>query len=181
VISALAGRVYFPDYRHQKINRARVFGEDDLKRSGWPTLPFPPRAPPLGARGQKPWTIHQAQSDALATLRAFQRRRVAADLARSPGPGPLEIGRGRGWGQNGTLINQRLPPPLPGPSGCGHWADLGIGETDREALAFALLAWWHQHGDTRIALPSVIPWSRAGSSSRGLRSLPGAASSGWGG
>jgi anhydro-N-acetylmuramic acid kinase len=33
-------------------------------------------------------------------------------------------------------------------------ADLGIGDSQREALAFALLAWWHQQGHAG-SLPSV--------------------------
>ena len=33
-------------------------------------------------------------------------------------------------------------------------AELGIGDSDREALAFALLAWWHQQGVSG-SLPSV--------------------------
>jgi anhydro-N-acetylmuramic acid kinase len=33
-------------------------------------------------------------------------------------------------------------------------ADLGIGDSQREALAFARLAWWHQQGHAG-SLPSV--------------------------
>jgi anhydro-N-acetylmuramic acid kinase len=39
-------------------------------------------------------------------------------------------------------------------------AELGIGDSDREALAFALLAWWHHCGHPG-SLPSVTGASRA--------------------
>jgi anhydro-N-acetylmuramic acid kinase len=39
-------------------------------------------------------------------------------------------------------------------------AELGIGDSEREALAFALLAWWHQLGHPG-SLPSVTGASQA--------------------
>ncbi|NQV10138.1 MAG: anhydro-N-acetylmuramic acid kinase [Cyanobacteria bacterium] len=136
-----------------------MFGEDDLNQR------LAALAGPCGALDN-----HQAQSDALATLTAFSAAVVAADLARGPGPGPLELVVAGGGARNGTLINQLRHRCR------GLWvrplADLGIGETDREALAFALLAWWHQqehHG----SLPSVTGAEQA--AVLGVCAHPGAA------
>ncbi|WP_255088923.1 MULTISPECIES: anhydro-N-acetylmuramic acid kinase [unclassified Synechococcus] len=92
----------------------------------------------------------QPQADALATLTAFSAAVVAADLGK--GPRPLELVVAGGGARNGVLIEQLRRRCR------GLWvrplADLGIGETDREALAFALLAWWHQRRHPG-SLPSV--------------------------
>ena len=89
-------------------------------------------------------------ADALATLTAFTAAVVAQDLAR--GPAVLELLVAGGGARNTTLITAlrrrcrglQLRP----------LAELGIGDSDREALAFALLAWWHQRGVSG-SLPSV--------------------------
>ena len=89
-------------------------------------------------------------ADALATLTAFSAAVVAQDLAR--GPAVLELLVAGGGARNATLMGElrrrcrglQLRPLL----------ELGIGESDREALAFALLAWWQQLG-VRGSLPSV--------------------------
>lgn len=78
-------------------------------------------------------------ADALATLTAFSAAVVARDLRR--GPLPLELLVAGGGARNPTLIGElrrrcrglRIRP----------LADLGIEAEQREALAFALLAWWH--------------------------------------
>jgi anhydro-N-acetylmuramic acid kinase len=89
-------------------------------------------------------------ADILATLTALTAAVVAQDLER--GPRPLELLVAGGGARNAMLMDQLrrrcrglAVRPL---------ADLGIGESQREALAFALLAWWHQQGHAG-SLPSV--------------------------
>jgi anhydro-N-acetylmuramic acid kinase len=81
-------------------------------------------------------------ADALATLTAFTAAAVAADLNRQPRP--LEVLVAGGGCRNGLLMEQlrrrshgMAVRPL---------QDLGIADCQREALAFALLAWWHLRG-----------------------------------
>ncbi len=81
-------------------------------------------------------------ADALATLAAFSAAAVAQDLAH--GPRPLELLVAGGGARNGALMQQlrwrctgMAVRPL---------KELGIAESQREALAFALLAWWHRRG-----------------------------------
>ncbi|WP_259731752.1 MULTISPECIES: anhydro-N-acetylmuramic acid kinase [Synechococcales] len=97
----------------------------------------------------------QAQADALASLTAFSAAVVAADLDR--GPRPLELVIAGGGARNTALVDQLRQRCR------GLWVrplvDLGIGESDREALAFALLAWWHQRRHPGC-LPSVTGASR---------------------
>jgi anhydro-N-acetylmuramic acid kinase len=89
-------------------------------------------------------------ADALATLTAFTAAVVAQDLQR--GPAVVELLVAGGGANNRTLMNQlqqrctglRVRP----------LAELGIGSSDREALAFALLAWWHALGISG-SLPAV--------------------------
>ncbi|MFZ0408743.1 MAG: anhydro-N-acetylmuramic acid kinase [Cyanobium sp.] len=95
-------------------------------------------------------------ADALATLTAFSAAVVAQDLAR--GPRPLELLVAGGGARNHTLMTQLVRRcrgmavrPL---------AELGIAEEQREALAFALLAWWH-HRRHKGSLPSVTGAPRA--------------------
>ncbi|MFM8936890.1 MAG: anhydro-N-acetylmuramic acid kinase [Vulcanococcus sp.] len=95
-------------------------------------------------------------ADALASLTAFTAAVVAQDLARSPAV--LELLVAGGGARNGLLMEQLrrrcrglTVRPL---------AELGIGDSDREALAFALLAWWHQRGHPG-SLPSVTGATRA--------------------
>ena len=81
-------------------------------------------------------------ADALATLTAFTAAVVAQDLRQAPPA--LELLVAGGGARNATLMRElrrrcrglRLRP----------LAELGIADSDREALAFALLAWWHGLG-----------------------------------
>ncbi|MFN7677382.1 MAG: anhydro-N-acetylmuramic acid kinase [Cyanobacteriota bacterium] len=89
-------------------------------------------------------------ADALATLTAFSAAAVAQDLRR--GTSPLEVLVAGGGTRNGCLLEQlrrrchgMVVRPL---------SELGIGDTEREALGFALLAWWHALGHPG-SLPSV--------------------------
>ncbi|MHA3961832.1 anhydro-N-acetylmuramic acid kinase [Synechococcus sp. LTW-G] len=89
-------------------------------------------------------------ADALATLTAFTAAVVAQDLRQAPPA--LELLVAGGGARNATLMRElrrrcrglRLRP----------LAELGIADSDREALAFALLAWWHGLG-TSGSLTSV--------------------------
>jgi anhydro-N-acetylmuramic acid kinase len=89
-------------------------------------------------------------ADALATLTAFTAAVVAQDLRR--GTPPLELLVAGGGTRNLFLLDQlrhrcrgMVVRPL---------SELGIGDLEREALAFALLAWWHVKGHAG-SLPSV--------------------------
>jgi anhydro-N-acetylmuramic acid kinase len=94
-------------------------------------------------------------ADALATLTAFTAAVVAQDLARDPRP--LELLVAGGGARNGFLMDQlrrrcrglRVRP----------LSELGIGDQQREALAFALLAWWNRRGRPG-SLPSVTGAAR---------------------
>jgi anhydro-N-acetylmuramic acid kinase len=104
-------------------------------------------------------------ADALATLTAFTAAAVEADLER--GTRPLELLVAGGGARNGFLMAQlrqrcRGTAVLP-------LADLGIADEQREALAFALLAWWHQQGHPG-SLPSVTGAARP--SVLGVRANP---------
>jgi anhydro-N-acetylmuramic acid kinase len=78
-------------------------------------------------------------ADALATLTAFSAAAVAADLER--GPRPLELLVAGGGCRNKTLMAELQRRCR------GLWVralnEVGIPAQEREALAFALLAWWH--------------------------------------
>jgi len=103
-----------------------VFGAADLKRR-------------LGEMDQ--W--HPA--DALATLTAFSAACVALGLnqhAQTAGRA-IEVLVAGGGCRNATLMRE-LQWRCRGTS-VRPLAHLGIGDAQREALAFALLAWWHQH------------------------------------
>jgi anhydro-N-acetylmuramic acid kinase len=118
-------------------------------------------------------------ADALATFTAFTAAVVAADLNRQPRP--LEMLVAGGGCRNGLLMEELRRRcrglevrPL---------QELGIADCQREALAFALLAWWH-HRRHRGSLPSVTgarqaavlgvrvepPGGVSGAASRGRRS-----------
>ncbi|NBP98038.1 MAG: anhydro-N-acetylmuramic acid kinase [Synechococcaceae bacterium WB6_3A_227] len=98
-----------------------------------------------------------AAEDVIATLTAFSAAAVAVDLAR--GVKPLELLVSGGGCRNQALMLQ-LQKRCP-----GVWvrplAELGIPDQQREALAFALLAWWQQRG-VAAGLPSVTGASRQG-------------------
>jgi len=109
-----------PDRPSGRTRAPATAGEAVLIQKGCHFGPTPPRpirggpgpwAAPRSAAGPlsrrcAPWDNHQAQSDALQTLTDFSAAVVAADLARSPGPGPLElVVAGVGPGNWPTLIN----------------------------------------------------------------------------
>ena len=94
-------------------------------------------------------------ADVLATLTAFSAACVAQELQCCQA---LELLVAGGGSRNATLMEQlrrrclgTIVRPL-------H--ELGIGDAQREALAFALLAWWHQLGHPGNA-PSVTGAQRA--------------------
>ena len=114
-----------------------LFGQADLER----------RLGELGPRDP---------ADALATLTGFSAAVVAHELGH--GPQPVELLVAGGGCRNALLMEQLrlrcrglILRPL---------AELGIGDAEREALAFALLAWWHVRGH-RGSLPSVTGARRA--------------------
>lgn len=79
-------------------------------------------------------------ADALASLTAFTAAVVAQDLRH--GPCPVELLIAGGGCRNNKLLNelrQRCRGVAVRPL-----AELGITDSQREALAFALLAWWHE-------------------------------------
>ena len=130
-----------------------LFGRADLER----------RLAELGAPGAEGgdtgsgWSAREGDetdsdpaADALATLTAFSAAVVAQDLAR--GPRPLELLVAGGGSRNGFLMEQLA-------SRCRGMAvlpltELGIEASQREALAFALLAWWRVRGypGSRVAV-----------------------------
>jgi anhydro-N-acetylmuramic acid kinase len=112
-----------------------LFGAADLER----------RLAPLSA----------SPADALATLTALTAAVVAQDLAR--GPRPLELLVAGGGARNRFLMEQ-LRRRCAGIAVRPLQA-LGIADAQREALAFALLAWWHRRGHPG-SLPSVTGASR---------------------
>lgn len=89
-------------------------------------------------------------ADALASLTAFTAAVVAQDLSRSPALVELLVA---GGGARNTQLMQELRRRCRGLE-LRPLAELGIPDSDREALAFALLAWWHQLGVCG-SLPSV--------------------------
>lgn len=112
-----------------------LFGGEDLER----------RLALFGARAPQ-----ASPADALATLTAFSAAAVAQDLRQ--GPPVLELLVAGGGTRNAFLFEQLrkrcrgvMVRPL---------SELGIGALEREALAFALLAWWHAMGYPG-SLPSV--------------------------
>jgi anhydro-N-acetylmuramic acid kinase len=129
--------------RAPKSTGRELFGQADLER----------RLNDLRANRQQPLSA----ADALATLTAFTAAAVAQDLARAPAL--VELLVAGGGTRNATLMAQlrqrcrglQLRP----------LSELGIADDAREALAFALLAWWHQ-GGVSGALPSVTGARRAG-------------------
>ncbi len=97
-------------------------------------------------------------ADALATLTAFSAAVVGQDLARPQRPRPLELLVAGGGSRNGFLMEQ-LRRRCHG-TAVLPLASQGIADDQREALAFALLAWWRQRGHPG-SLPSVTGARRA--------------------
>jgi len=89
-------------------------------------------------------------ANALASLTAFTAAVVAQDLSRSPALVELLVA---GGGARNTQLMQELRRRCRGLE-LRPLAELGIADSDREALAFALLAWWHLLGVCG-SLPSV--------------------------
>jgi anhydro-N-acetylmuramic acid kinase len=94
-------------------------------------------------------------ANALATLTAFSAAVIAQDLAKGP---PVQELLVAGGGCRNGLLMEELQRRCRG-TRVRPLAELGIGESDREALAFALLAWWHAKGYPGN-LPSVTGASR---------------------
>ena len=148
---ALLQRWLREDYFQQappKSTGRELFGQADLERR-------------LAALGESEApeageTTHQHQADALATLTAFAAAVVAQDLER--GIKPLELLVAGGGARNRLLMEElrrrcrgiRVRP----------LAELGIGDSEREPLAFALLAWWRWRRHPG-SLPSVTGARRA--------------------
>jgi anhydro-N-acetylmuramic acid kinase len=110
-------------------------------------------------------TPGMSPADALATLTAFSAVAVAQDLRR--GTSPVELLVAGGGTRNPFLLDQlrlrcrgMVVRPL---------AELGIGDLEREALAFALLAWWQVRNHPG-SLPSVT--GASGPAVLGVRANP---------
>jgi anhydro-N-acetylmuramic acid kinase len=95
-------------------------------------------------------------ADALATLTAFSAAVVAQDLAHGVRPVELLVA---GGGARNRFLMEQLRRRCHGIT-VRHLAELGIDDAQREALAFALLAWWHRIGQPG-SLPSVTGAPRA--------------------
>ena len=95
-------------------------------------------------------------ADALATLTAFSAAVVAQDLAHGVRPVELLVA---GGGARNRFLMEQLRRRCHGIA-VRRLAELGIGDAQREALAFALLAWWHRIGQPG-SLPSVTGARRA--------------------
>ncbi len=119
-----------------------LFGRDDLQR----------RLSELS---------NASNDDCLATLTAFTAAVVAADLARIQAQGrplPLELLVAGGGGRNPTMMRE-LTRRCRGLRVRSSDA-LALPATSREAIVFALLAWWHQRRHPGNA-PAVTGAQRA--------------------
>lgn len=109
-----------------------LFGQLDLGR----------RLGELDARAAAEGAGATDPADALATLTAFSAAVVGMDLARSIRP--LELLVAGGGARNAALMAELRRRCR------GTWVrplrELGIDDSQREALGFALLAWWHHLG-----------------------------------
>jgi anhydro-N-acetylmuramic acid kinase len=81
-------------------------------------------------------------ANALATLTAFSAAVIGQDLAKGA---PVQELLVAGGGCRNGLLMEELQRRCRG-TRVRPLAELGIGDSDREALAFALLAWWHALG-----------------------------------
>jgi anhydro-N-acetylmuramic acid kinase len=138
---------------------------EELCLQGWLEEPYFCQAPPKSTGrelfGAADLERRLAQlgpdpADALATLTALTAAVVAQDLAR--GPRPLELLVAGGGARNRFLMEQ-LRRRCPGIA-VRPLQELGIADAEREALAFALLAWWHRRGHPG-SLPAVTGAPRA--------------------
>ena len=138
LISHWLQEAYFTDAPPKSTGR-ELFGGADLERrlAAW-------QAKATG-EGRVP-----EPADALATLTAFSAAVVAQDLGH--GPRPLELLVAGGGSRNRMLLEQ-LRRRCHG-TAVRPLSELGIADSAREALAFALLAWWHAQGHRGNA-PSV--------------------------
>ncbi len=121
-----------------------LFGASDLEA----------RLADLG-RGAASRGLELEAADALATLTAFSAAVVAQDL--NGGPKPLEL-LVAGGGARNQLLMEQLQRRCRG-TAVRPLAELGIEDQQREALAFALLAWWHLLGQPGSA-PAVTGAAR---------------------
>ncbi len=159
VQEALIARWLQDDYFHlppPKSTGRELFGQEDLRRR----LQDLALAAESGDSG-----LAAQQADALATLTAFSAAVVAQDLGR--GTRPLELVLAGGGALNGTLVRelrQRCRGVMVRPM-----TELGVEPAQREALGFALLAWWHHHRHPG-SLPSVTGAAR--SAVLGVRATP---------
>ncbi|MEX1316940.1 MAG: anhydro-N-acetylmuramic acid kinase [Synechococcaceae cyanobacterium] len=120
----------FFQLRGPKSTGRELFGQDDLQR----------RLEDLGQAAELRGQSLQP-ADAMASLTAFSAAVVAQDLGR--GPRPVEMLVAGGGSRNAVLmaeLRRRCQGVIVRPL-----AELGIDGSQREALAFALLAWWHRH------------------------------------
>ena len=122
-----------------------LFGQADLQR----------RLAELQADAHAQGTALEP-ADALATLTAFTAATVAQELQRAPALVEVLVA---GGGARNALLMTELRRRCRGLQ-LRPLAELGIGDSDREALAFALLAWWHQLGHPG-SLPAVTGARRA--------------------
>jgi anhydro-N-acetylmuramic acid kinase len=125
-----------------------LFGSSDLAQ----------RLAAMQTRAQEPNQQANQQpnpANALATLTAFSAAVIGQDLAKGP---PVQELLVAGGGCRNGLLMEQLQRRCRG-TRVRPLAELGIGDSDREALAFALLAWWHALGHPGN-LPSVTGASR---------------------
>jgi anhydro-N-acetylmuramic acid kinase len=155
-----AGRLHF-DAEGAWAARGRV---EEEQIAAWLQEPYF-SAPPPKSTGREQFgaaDLHQRiedlrcrrpeadDADVLATLTAFSAAVVAQDLQRNPRPVELLVA---GGGSRNRFLMGELRRRCRGIR-VRPLAELGIADQQREALAFALLAWWQQRGHPG-SVPSV--------------------------
>ncbi|MFO7628993.1 MAG: anhydro-N-acetylmuramic acid kinase [Prochlorococcaceae cyanobacterium] len=133
--------------RPPKSTGRELFGQADLERrlqqlAAASSSSSPQRSNSTEQPFAKDATTADAAADALATLTAFSAAAVAQDLARDAGVVELLVG---GGGCRNSFLIEQLRRRCRGLT-IRPLSALGIAPEQREALAFALLAWWHHHG-----------------------------------